>query len=156
MNIRLRRKTTAAQELPIDCKEKPQLRKDLVLNAWEQALGEGIFGESLGRAAMPMHEAKVLFPDEPVPELPDDPVPQAQDADEDKAAVAMLNVLEETHNELAPTGPISADQHQPTPAEQIDRIGKEVARMTLPPSRGRGRGRGRAGRPPSGRGRLPG
>jgi hypothetical protein len=47
-----------------------------VLNAWEKALG-GIFGESLGRAAMAMLEAKVIFPDEPIPELEDDPEPQA-------------------------------------------------------------------------------
>ena len=37
-----------------------------------------------------MHEAKLLFPDEPIPELEDDPEAEAHDADEDEAALAML------------------------------------------------------------------
>jgi hypothetical protein len=47
------------------------LTENLVLNAWEKALGEGIFGESLGRAAMAMLDTKILFPDKPIPELED-------------------------------------------------------------------------------------
>ncbi len=53
-------------------------------------------------------------------------------ADVGEAALAMPDRLEEALHGPAPNGPISADQHQPTQAEQVVTLGKEAARMTLP------------------------